>query len=296
MIRAALLLAFGLAFPAGAQPLATSQFSAVASPTPGAADPIGSYSRGCAGGNVEMPPDGPTWQVMRLSRDRNWGNPVTITFLEDLSKFAAAQPGWKGLYIGDIGQPRGGPMPSGHQSHQIGLDADVWFLPPQSLELTQAARETISSISVRSDDQTRVNASFTRSTAAILKRAAQDPRVDRIFVAAAIKLAMCKVAGPSDTSWLQKLRPWYGHNDHFHVRLKCPVGAADCETQTPTVAELSKGGNGCDASLDWWVTTYLYELKHPPPPPKIAPPHVRGPREYVLSDLPAKCAGLLAGR
>lgn len=294
MRRAALLLALGLAVPAAAAPLAARLFSGAATPAPGGPDPVGSYARGCAGGNVEMPETGPTWQLMRLSRDRNWGNPVTVQFLEDLSRYAATLPGWKGLYIGDIGQPRGGPMPSGHQSHQIGLDADVWFLPPKSVTLSPARRETIGANSVRSADQTRVNGNFTPATADILKRAAQDPRVDRIFVAAAIKLEMCKTARPADTAWMQKLRPWYGHNDHFHVRLKCPAGAHDCETQTPTVAELSKGGNGCDASLDWWVTTYLDLLKHPPPPPKHPPPHVRGPREYVLSDLPAKCAGILA--
>ena len=46
-----------------------------------------------------------------------------IEFIEDLSGFAR-RIGWQGLYIGDISQPRGGPMTSGHSSHQIGLDAD----------------------------------------------------------------------------------------------------------------------------------------------------------------------------
>jgi penicillin-insensitive murein endopeptidase len=293
---AALLLALALAAPAGAAPLATRLFGAETTPSKGPADPIGSYARGCAGGNVALPESGPTWQAMRLSRDRYWGNPVTIAFLEDLSRYAARQPGWKGLYIGDIGQPRGGPMRSGHQSHQMGLDADVWFLPPKSVHLSRAAREKIGSISVRTADQKHVNANFTRSTARILERAAKDRRVDRIFVAAAIKLKMCKSARRSDTWWMQKLRPWYGHNDHFHVRLKCPPGARDCQTQRPTVAQLSHGGNGCDKSLDWWVTTYLYNLKHPPPPPKHPKPHRRGPRQFVMSDLPAKCAALLSER
>ncbi len=152
MRTAACLLALALAAPAGAEPLATKLFSAVTAPTPGVPDPIGSYARGCAGGNVEMPESGTTWQMMRLSRDRNWGNPVTVQFLEDLSTFAATQPGWKGLYIGDIGQPRGGPMPSGHQSHQIGLDADIWYLPPKSVTLrspTIASPSLVTAVSGR---------------------------------------------------------------------------------------------------------------------------------------------------
>jgi penicillin-insensitive murein endopeptidase len=299
MRAAACLLALALAVPAGAEPLATRLFGAVTTPTPGAPDPIGSYARGCTGGNVEMPESGPTWQMMRLSRDRNWGNPVTVQFLQDLSAYAATQPGWKGLYIGDIGQPRGGPMASGHASHQIGLDADIWYLPPTSVTLSRNARETLGANTVQTANMTKVNSNWTPENAAILQQAAADPRVDRIFVAATVKLALCKTATAADTSWLQKLRPWYGHDDHFHVRLKCPAGATECETQTPTVSQISNGGSGCDASLTWWVTTYLEELKHPPKPTKpTAPPKPkqRGPREFILSDLPAKCADILAGR
>ena len=296
MLRLLTALTLAIAVPAGAEPLATTLFGAVTTPTAGPPEPIGDYSRGCAGGNVELPETGPTWQAVRLSRDRNWGNPETIAFLEDLSRFAAHLPGWKGLYIGDVGQPRGGPMNSGHASHQIGLDADIWYLPPKSVALTRAQREVISANVVRTADQTRVNQNFTPETAELLKAAASDPRVDRIFVAAAVKLAMCKTAQSSDTHWLQKIRPWFGHEDHFHVRLVCPPGATECQTQTPSVATLSKGGNGCDESLNWWVTTYLEELKHPPKPkPNPNPqPKPRTTRTYILSDLPAQCADLLA--
>ena len=218
--------------------------------------PIGSYAKGCAAGLVELPETGPTWQAMRLSRNRNFGQPVMIRFLEDLSRDGAAV-GWAGLYIGDISQPRGGPMTSGHASHQIGLDADIWMLPPRRLNLTRAERESISSIPVRSADQRCVTENWTRSHHALLRAAASDPRVDRIFVAAAVKIEMCKTAKPADKKWLQKIRPIAGHDTHFHVRLKCPKGARLCETQKPTVAELSKGGDGCDETLTWWVTDYL---------------------------------------
>ncbi|MDE3079389.1 MAG: penicillin-insensitive murein endopeptidase [Paracoccaceae bacterium] len=292
-MRALAVLLLLTAAQAQAAPRATALFGTEKTPLTGPAEPIGTYARGCAAGNVRLPDTGPTWQVMRPARDRAWGNPVTIRFLEDLSRFAATEPGWKGLYIGDIGQPRGGPMASGHASHQIGLDADVWFLPATSLTLSAASRDRIAAISVRSADQRQVTGAFTPATAAILKHAAADPRVDRIFVAAAIKKALCKTAQPADTPWLQKLRPWYGHEDHFHVRLKCPADETTCQPQRPTVAELSHGGNGCDADLDWWLTTYLDELKHPPPPPRAPKPRERGPRDFLLSDLPARCAAVL---
>lgn len=290
MIRAAVLwLGILAATPGGAAPLATVLFGAVDRPSTQPSQPIGTYARGCGAGMVELPESGPTWQVMRLSRNRNWGQPSLVAYLEDLSQKATTL-GWPGLYIGDLSQPRGGPSASGHLSHQIGLDADVWYLPPPRLDLTAAQREKISANSVRTADQTRVNGNWTEAHHQLLKMAASDPRVDRIFVAAAIKIEMCRTATAADKGWLQKIRPIYGHNDHFHVRLKCPRGATACQTQKPTVAELSNGGNGCDDTLMWWVTTYLEELKHPKPPGKKQ----RTPRDYTMADLPKACAAVLA--
>ena len=292
MKRLVVILLLVLARPVFAETLAAKLFAAQLQPTTGAAQPIGAYGRGCAAGNVELPETGPTWQVMRLSRDRSWGNPALVGYLEDLS-LAVTQFGWKGLYIGDLGNPRGGPMISGHASHQMGLDADVWFLPPGPLNLSRADREKIASIAVRTNDQLRVNENWNSSYREVLKAAASDPRVDRIFVAAAIKLEICKTAKPSDTKWLQRLRPEAAHQDHFHVRLKCPAGSALCLTQAPTVSDLSKGGNGCDETLNYWVSdAYL----HPKPVKNRGPkpPHKKGPREFTMADLPQQCSAVLS--
>ena len=255
-------------------------------------DPIGSYAKGCAAGMVELPETGPTWQAMRLSRNRNWGHPDAIAFVKRLSAYAATQPGWKGLYIGDIGQPRGGPMLSGHASHQIGLDIDIWLLSPRSLALSRAEREAISSVSVRSADQRSVTSAWTPQHAAILEAAARDPAVDRIFITPPAKIAMCNARGRGDDKWLQKIRPLYGHDSHFHVRLKCPEGSKHCATQTPSVAELSKGGSGCDETLTWWVTDYLNPPKTTEPA-KPAPKE-RGPKDFTLADLPKECRAVLS--
>lgn len=249
---------------------------------------IGSYARGCLAGGVQLPETGPTWQAMRLSRNRNWGHPILVDYIIRLSR-TAADLGWNGLYVGDLTQPRGGPMRSGHRSHQSGLDADIWMRPPGRLDLTIEERETFAAMSVRTDDQLSVNENWTQTHMELLKAAASDPLVDRIFVAAAVKLELCAKAG-QDRDWLQRIRPLYGHNYHFHVRLKCPPGNGDCVTQTPTVAELSDHGDGCDASLEWWVTDYLEALKNPPKDP---PPPRRSVRDYVMADLPQACQTVL---
>jgi penicillin-insensitive murein endopeptidase len=293
---ARIFAAFVMVLPAAvqAQSLAKDLFGAADAPSRQDPMPIGTYAKGCAAGLVELAENGPTWQAMRLSRGRNFGHPVMIDYLQELS-VAATQVGWNGLYIGDIGQPRGGPMTSGHASHQIGLDADVWMLPPKSLSLTRKQREDISSIPVRSADQRTVTQNWTRSHHALLRAAASDKRVDRIFVAAAVKLEMCKTATDADTPWLQKIRPVAGHDTHFHVRLKCPPGASLCQKQKPTVATLSNGGNGCDDTLRWWVTDYLNPpkpTKKPKPTKPDDPPKTA--RQFTMADLPGQCRDVIS--
>lgn len=243
--------------------------------------PYGSYAKGCLAGGVILPETGPTWQAMRLSRNRNWGHPVTVDYLKDLSAKAAKQPGWEGLYIGDISQPRGGPMLSGHRSHQMGLDSDIWMLPPNRLNLSASERENISSVSMRRAKGAYVNDKWTRQHHEILKAAASDPRVARIFVFPGAKVQMCKDES-GDRSWLNKIRPWWGHHYHFHVRLKCPDGIAGCTNQAPPPA-----GDGCKDAEKW-----VQNILNPPPPDPNAPaPKPR--RELQMTDLPRQCVNVL---
>ena len=217
--------------------------------------PFGSYSKGCLAGAVELPESGPTWQAMRLSRNRNWGYPETVSYIRDLSAKAARQPGWSGLYIGDISQPRGGPMLSGHRSHQMGLDIDIWMLPPDRLNLSVSERENLSSISMRRAKGAYVNDSWTPQHHEILKAAASDSRVARIFVFPGAKVQMCNDE-KGDRKWLRKIRPWWGHHYHFHVRMNCPKGAPGCRNQDPPPA-----GDGCKDAEKW-----VQDILNPPPP------------------------------
>lgn len=297
ILRYITLLTLVLASPAlAAGPKANQLFGAKTTGSQQPAEAFGSYAQGCAAGLVALPETGPSWQAMRLSRNRNWGHPELIDYIVDLSQ-TAQDAGWAGLYVGDMSQPRGGPMTSGHRSHQIGLDVDIWMLPPKRLNLTRQDRENLSSISVRSADQRSVNANWTKAHYEIMKAAALDNRVDRIFVTPPVKLEMCKTARKSDKKWLQKIRPISGHNYHFHVRLKCPKGSKSCIKQTPTVRKLSKGGDGCDETLEWWVTDYLNPPKPKPGAKPAKPaPKKRHPRDYTMADLPAQCANVLSSR
>ncbi|MEM9231118.1 MAG: penicillin-insensitive murein endopeptidase [Pseudomonadota bacterium] len=280
---ALLILGLIMALPAAAQTPAKSLFGAQATASPQRPAPFGTYNKGCLAGAEQLPETGPTWQAMRLSRNRNWGHPTAISFIKRLS-LAATQTGWKGLYIGDISQPRGGPMLSGHASHQMGLDVDIWMKPAMNLTLSRAERESLSSISVRTPDQRNVNGNWTQAHHRILRAAARDRSVARIFVTAPVKLRMCQDER-GDRTYLRKIRPWWGHHYHFHVRMNCPSGSPGCREQDPIPR-----GDGCESAV-WWVTDALDPPKpdpNAPPAPKPAPK-----RPLTLADLPRQCSAVL---
>jgi penicillin-insensitive murein endopeptidase len=269
-----------LANPADPKTPAKELFGRARDAAPIESEPVGFYSKGCLAGGEELPVNGPNWQVMRLSRNRNWGHPALIAFLTRFAPTAAEASRWPGILIGDMSQPRGGPMLTGHASHQIGLDVDIWLTPMPGRELNRAEREEMSATNmVREDGLDVIPGLWTPSHLAVVRAAAQDPAVQRIFVNAAIKRAMCRVA--AGEPWMRKVRPYYSHNYHFHVRLFCPRGAESCRDQDPTPT-----GDGCDASLAWWFSD---EVLHPKPSNKTWPP-------MTMSALPSECRSVLNAR
>ncbi len=268
-----------VAAPARAEPPAKALFGAARAPSAGPAQAIGGYAQGCLAGAHRLPVDGPGFQAMRLDRERRFGHPVLIAYVERLAA-SLRDRGHPGLLVGDLAQPRGGPMTSGHRSHQSGLDVDIWYLPAPRARLSRAERETLSAVPLVTPGTLELDAErFAAFDAAtVLEAAASDPAVARLFVHPVVKRALCRrVEG--DRTWLRKLRPWWGHDHHFHVRLACPARDRDCVAQAPPPP-----GDGCDASLSWWFTDEPWRPTDAPPPAPLA-----------LADLPARCAALVAG-
>ena len=270
---------------------ARALFGAVELPSDQPSRSIGGPVLGCLAGAQRVPENGPHWQVMRLSRNRFWGHPTVIKFIERLSENAFAALGatsWTGLLVGDIAQPRGGPMLSGHASHQIGIDTDIWFLPMPDHLLTPEERETLNSVDVLTTGTNKLDPQvWNLQRAQLVSTAAKDPAVDRIFVTPAIKQALCNARSPdgTDTEWLRKIRPYYGHNYHFHVRLHCPQGEPCVEQKPPP------SGDGCGLEVDEWLKKTA-DVALPP----SAEDHPRPKKPISLSRLPAACGGVLKAK
>lgn len=222
---------------------------------------IGSYTAGCLSGAVSLPHNGTGFQVMRPARARNFGHPDLVKFIESLAQTTHIKYG-EVLLIGDLGQPRGGPTPSGHHSHQTGLDVDIWYLlskhaATRILSFNEREAWNAPSVLIAKSDTMDSHQWFSNHEK-ILELAVLQPEVDRIFVNASVKRQLC--LNKANFSWLRKIRPWWGHDDHFHVRLACPFNNKSCTSQ-----ETLPAGDGCDASLNWWFSA---EAKSPAKPAK----------------------------
>ncbi len=268
---------------------AKALFGAATSPAPLKARAIGFYAKGCLAGARGIAVDGPAWQVMRLSRNRRWGHPQLITAIERLATDVKTHDGWNGLLVGDISQPRGGPMLTGHASHQIGLDADIWLTPMPDRRLTKREREDLSATSMLAADRISVNPEvWTEAHGRLIMRAASYPQVERVLVHPAIKKAMCDNPAFARTHF-NKIRPYWGHHYHMHVRLGCPKDSPGCTPQ-PVVGN----EDGCGKEVDDWIARF--KRIYAPRPPEPKPPVVAKPKpkpkpkpEITLADLPDEC-------
>ena len=239
-------------------------------PAAGEPESIGRYAAGCVIGAARLPPDGRGYQAVGLARNRHYGHPELVRFIESLAQQAEAA-GVGLLPVGDMSQPRGGPMIGDHASHQVGLDVDVYFrlnLP----RLPYEEREDLELPSMVDRQRRQLDERFGAAHIELLRLAASDPDVARIFVNPLIKRAMCERQW-QDRDFLRRLRPWFGHEDHMHVRLDCPSGSADCVAQPEPPAD-----DGCGSELSSWL--------------ERGPLPSRAPGERRAPELPMRCEAL----
>lgn len=265
VFRRAAVATVALAALAGAGPAVAQSHANAATPANGAARAIGAYANGCLQGATALALEGPGWRVIRPHRNRYWGHPALIATVREIARRVFAATG-KAILVADIAQPRGGPA-TGHASHQIGLDADIRFLLVPNRPLDPALRDEGPELSMLAEGAQSVDPQrWSADQAAMLRLTAELPAVDRIFVNPVIKRHLCSTTS-GDRRWLAKIVPWYGHDGHMHVRIRCPEGSPECRPQDPLPAD-----DGCGAALAWWFTTEPFQKRgsrpgKPPEPP-----------------------------
>ena len=252
--------------------VAATPWQQIQHPVSGAPQSIGGFANGCIVGAQALPLDAPDYQVMRQDQRRYYGHPDLIAFIERLST-RTRQLHLGQVLIGDMGMAAGGRFSSGHASHQTGLDVDIWLQLPKTRWSAQQLLKPQPLDLVAPDDKQVIARHWQPQIDSLIKLAAKDSDVTRIFVNPAIKKQLCADAG-SDREWLHKVRPWFAHRAHMHVRLRCPAGSLECEDQAPPPP-----GDGCGAELESW---FLPKKPGSTPPVKKAPP-----------PLPPSCQALL---
>lgn len=214
---------------------------------------IGKYNAGCIKNSAELPETGLGYQIIRPNRKRNHGNNTMIEYIKKFTKeFNFKHKA--NVLIADISKKGGGPILDDHSSHQTGLDADILLLHKNSVNelYTISERESLKPISKLNGSKSSIDFNkWSPLNGELLKTAASYDEVDRIFINPAIKKHLCKTY--NNEPWLKKLRPWWGHDGHFHVRLSCPSGNQKCvDLESPKDIE-------CGAGLDWWFSKDAYE-------------------------------------
>ena len=196
----------------------------------GGAQSIGAFSNGCIVGAQELPLQSDTYQVMRTDQRRYFGHPDTVLLFSVLA--TVHNLGLGTMLIGDMGMPAGGRFNGGHASHQTGLDVDIFLQLPKT-RWSSAQLLKPQALDLVSADGKRVVASrWSPEISSMIKLAAKDNDVTRIFVNPAIKQQLCPDAG-TDRDWLRKVRPWFQHRAHMHVRLRCPANRNEDQPLPP---------------------------------------------------------------
>jgi penicillin-insensitive murein endopeptidase len=229
---------------------ATSPWEDVRTPAAGTPTIYGNPNAGCLLGGMPLEDHGVGFQIVAPNREfAHFGHPAGLNFIRELGR-DYAEHNFAAL-IGDVSMPRGGPFTFQHASHQLGIEFDVWFLvDPRLMDgpLTVEQRRSLHSYYVAdSDANVLLVNKFKPEHEAMIRMAAQKPEVHSIFVHPTIKKRFCADKA-NHQPWLAKLRPWWGHDEHMHVRLKCPTGQTACEDKAPPP------GIACDSSLDWWFS------------------------------------------
>ena len=176
-----------------------------------------------------------------------------------------------------MAQARGGPMLTGHTSHQLGLDADIWLTPMPDRELTRQEREEMSATDmVRRRQARHRSVGLDAGACRAHPRRGAEPAIERILVNPAIKKALCREADRRPRLVAQGASVVGAQLSHASAH-RLPGRQSGMQA-----AGSDAGTEGCGADLDYWFRDAILNPPPPKEPPKPKPP-------LTMADLPPSC-------
>jgi penicillin-insensitive murein DD-endopeptidase len=132
------------------------------------------------------------------------------------------------VWVGDVSKKEGGQLAQ-HQTHQRGLDADVAYL----VKKHKLSGHRSNKFHDRFTEQFGMNGKLEEnfdleSNYKLFGRILNDPGAMKIFVGCEIYEALEAYDKTRPHSIMQHIYAQKGHEDHFHIRLKCPSDVSDC--------------------------------------------------------------------
>lgn len=229
----------------------------------------GDYNRGCLTESAALPEYGIGYQSTRRSRQMFYAHPETIKAIETLGAKVFTE-GLGTVLIGNLSKKNGGPLFEHSISHQNGLDFDVSYFVSKE-PLSDVMSQNYEFKSLLGYEKNKLNQKlWDEKIAELLKVTAELPQVERILVDPLIKKQLCETEKQEE--WFSKIRPWFKHDNHFHVRLKCPQDSPDCVPQAPPSRDF-----GCEGpEFEWWFSEEAHlmrlgKLKKPSADKKATP-------------------------
>lgn len=179
--------------------------------------------------NSVLPMSGIGFTKLQPNLNRGYGAGFTIQLLEDMARKILELYPSNNLLVNDISERGGGPRGGDTVgSHQNGLDVDIAYLNERPKFAPVIDRNN----QMDSDFDFKRNFDF-------LKTAVQTRMVEVVFMDKNIKQAFCSWAkrnipnlSPIDKEVLDRIYPYGGHRNHFHLRLKCPKTYLTCRDQS----------------------------------------------------------------
>ena len=180
-------------------------------------------------------------------------------------------------------------MLTGHASHQVGLDADIWLtpMPDARADARRSARRCRRPMWCAPTGTTSIRRSGRPAHVAIIKAAARETR--RSSASSSMRRSRRRSAAtPAATApGSQGAARCGGTTITSTSAWAVRAASRDCEPQAPVPP-----GDGCGKELDWWFRDAI--IKQPPAPkPKPGRQAEAEARGMTMADLPPACRQVL---